>query len=306
MGLNMRRRPFGHVIGLLSQYRNGQLSAHDMLYVRRHLQACPACREEFALGVALSRKASADMALLVSPPLSLLDQVWAKLDAPIGSAPRSSQVGRVKLWVAWLGALLWAQARLLPKGLWVASAMAVTFTILMGLAWRGGTYPPFILGLVITPIAAAGGALLYGPEHDPGLEVALATTTPPQVVLMSRFLLALGYDCIAALVASIVLTLARGESLSSLVTSWFGPTLLITGLSVFVSVRGGSTLAYSFVAVLWCARLLSLIVEPNAGLGGHVLTALSALWQTTPLVIAAALLLYAAAMLTIPREVHAM
>ena len=184
--------------------------------------------------------------------------------------------------------------------------MAVTFTVLTGLAWRGGTYPPFILGLVITPIAAAGGALLYGPEHDPGLEVALATRTPPQVVLMSRFLLALGYDCIAALVASIVLTLARGESLSSLVTSWFGPTLLITGLSVFVSVRGGSTLAYSFVAVLWCARLLSLIVEPNAGLGGHVLTALSALWQTTPLVIAAALLLYAAAMLTIPRDVHAM
>ena len=75
MGLNMRRRPFGHVIWLLPRYRNGQLSAHDTLYVRRHLQACPACREEFALGVALSRKANADMALLVSPPLSLLDQV---------------------------------------------------------------------------------------------------------------------------------------------------------------------------------------------------------------------------------------
>ena len=303
MGLTMRRRPNVHVVAFLPRYRQGQLTAPEILRVRRHLQACLACREEVALSSAASRRAGEEMAALVAPSMGLLDEIWSKIDAPV-TTPRNDSTWPVAQLFAGLCALLGMQARLLPKGLWAASAMAVAFATAVGLAWRGGTFPPFMLGLIIAPVAAAGASFLHGPEHDPGLEVALATRTPPQVVMACRFLIALGYNCVAALASSGVLALSRGGNLPTLVASWLGPTVFVTGLSVLVSVRHGSTPAFTVVALLWCGRILSFIVEPAEGLGGRLVGALDAVWQTTPLVLAAATVLCAAALLSVPRDVH--
>lgn len=60
-------------------------------------------------------------------------------------------------------------------------------------------------------IAAVGLALVYGPEVDPGLELALATPTAPRSVLLARMTLVFAYDLGLALAANAVVLAVRGD-----------------------------------------------------------------------------------------------
>ena len=301
-------RDEAHVSALLASYRRGALAPGDAARVRDHLRACVACREELALRGALVRRSHEEMAVLAPPSPALLDRIWQ--EAPSAAAPAALLTGRrrsatLRRHGAWAWALVCAQARLLPPAIWAISAAAMSLALVIGLAWNGHTFPPLVLGFFVTTSAAGGATLLYGPEHDPALEVALATQTRPRLVLLCRFVLGLGYNAVLALGVTLLLTLAQSGGFVQLASSWVGPMLLLTGLSLLLTVRRGSVAGVAAVAGLWCLRLILLIAAPGSSSGAQAWSWLAAMWQTTPLTLAAAAILCLAAVLAVPREARA-
>jgi hypothetical protein len=299
-------RDTAHVSSLLPGYLRGTLAADDVLCVRDHLRACVACRDELTLRGAVIRRTNEEMAALAVPSLALLERVWQEPQC----VPATSQTARhfmptLKRKAAWAWALIWAQARLLPPAIWAISAAAMFLALVFGLAWNGHTFPPLVLGFFVTTAAAGGATLLYGPEHDPALEVALATQTRPRSVLLCRFVLGLGYNACLALGVTILLALAQSGGFAQLASSWVGPMLLLTGVSLLLTVRRGSVAGLAAVAGLWCLRLILLLAAPDSGSGGQAWSWFAAIWQTTPLTLAAAAILCLAAMLAVPREARA-
>ncbi|HEV2460572.1 MAG TPA: zf-HC2 domain-containing protein [Ktedonobacterales bacterium] len=293
-----------HISALLPAYLRGALAADDVLRVRDHLRACVACRDELALRGAVIRRTNEEMAALAVPSPALLEHVWQEPQSvPTTSLTARHSMPTLQRKAAWAWALIWAQARLLPSAIWAISTAAMFLALVIGLAWNGHTFPPLVLGFFVTTSAAGGATLLYGPEHDPALEVALATQTRPRAVLFCRFVLGLGYNACLALGVTTLLALAQSGGFVQLASSWVGPMLLLTGLSLLLSVRRGSVAGVAAIAGLWCLRLILLLAAPASGSGPQAW--LAAIWQTTPLTLAAAAILCLAAVLAVPREAHA-
>jgi len=290
-----------HVSALLPAYLRRTLAADDAVRVRDHLDACTLCRDELAIRGALVRRTGEEMAALAVPSLTLLDRVWQEAPPTTPRAHRPIAV-TLRRQSAWAWALLRAQVTLLPPAIWAISAAAMALALIIGLAWNGHTFPPLVLGFFVTTSAAGGATLLYGPEHDPALEVALATQTRPRSVLLCRFVLGLGYNACLALGVTFLLALAQSGGFAQLVSSWVGPMVLLTGLSLLLTVRRGSVAGIAAISGLWCLRLILLLAAPDARWGPHVWSWLGALWQTTPLTLAAAAVLCLTAVLAVPRE----
>lgn len=307
MRLDERDAPYdgGHISALLARYTRGDLGATDAARVRAHLRACAACRDELALRDAVSRRTHAEMAAMAAPSLALLDRVWAEAERPAVPQSRAPLTAALGAQVARGWALTRMQAKLLPRGVWIIAPAAMLLAVATALAWHGHTYPPLVLGFFVTTATAGGAALLYGPEGDPSLELALATPTRPHVVLLSRFVLALCYNVALALGATLLLSAVRSGGFAQLAASWLGPTLLLSGLSLLLSVRRGSMAGIAAIAGLWCLRLILLLALPPAQTGASLWSLLGAIWQTTPITLAAAALLCVAAILATPREVRA-
>lgn len=295
-----------HVSALLPRYAHGDLGAGDTARVRAHLSACASCRDELALRDAVVRRTHEEMAALAAPSLALLDRVWAETKQPaVVPRRRTPLPAALGAQAAWAWALTRMQAKLLPRGIWIISPAAMLLAVATALAWHGHTYPPLVLAFFVTTATAGGAALLYGPEGDPSLEVALATPTRPRVVLLSRFVLALCYNVALAVGATLLLSAVRSGGFAQLASSWLGPTLLLSGLSLLLSVRRDSMAGIAAVAGLWCLRLILLLALPPAQTGASLWSLLGAIWQTTPITLAVAALLCVAAVLATPREVRA-
>lgn len=290
-----------HVADMLPAYLNGTLGALEYARVRSHLAACAACRAELALwetiGAAASAHVKGDLAAV--PSSRVLEGVWARIDeSSWARARRLMQPAKRTLDHAL--ALTRVQARLIPAGIWVLSAAAMLLCFLgMGL-WRAGTYPPSTLGAFVPLITAVGVAFLYGPEHDAGLEVALATPASPRAILVSRLALVFGYNFALGLALTLALVIARGGDFPALAAYWVGPTLLLSGLSLLLSLTASTFIGVASVGFLWLLRF----VGSAFALPGNVLSAapspLGAIWLTSPVTLLLAGALLVAAVLYVP------
>jgi hypothetical protein len=301
-----------HVADLLPDYINATLSATERERVRMHLAACAACRDELALWQGIAGATRERLATLaVEPPsLALLDGVWAQIDAPAPIYRRAPEGAAYIARATWRHAtyawqVLRAQAPLVPRGIWLLSAAAIALTFFVVSLWPGKEIPPTLLRIVLPLVTAAGIAFIYGPEQDPSLELALATPTSPRLVLLCRLVLVVGYNVALALGVTLLLVLVRGAPFALLASVWIGPMLLLAGLSLLLSVTV-STMAG--VASAIGLVLLRLFTSTLGALGGRVsldtwqLGHLDALWQTTPALLALALVLYIAAVLLVSRR----
>ncbi|MGZ3680524.1 MAG: hypothetical protein ACXWQR_18530, partial [Ktedonobacterales bacterium] len=191
-------------------------------------------------------------------------------------------------------------------GIWAASLGAMLFAFLCVLLWQDVSLSPFLLGIILAPVAAASVAFIQGPEHDPCLEVTLATPTSLRLVLLSRFLLVIGYNVALALGATLLAILVRGGSFWLLASSWLGPMFLLAALCLLVSVTINTIAGVSCVALLWCLRFLvsSLTFSDNRAIApsGAALAPFAAIWQTSPVILTVAVALLLAAMFTAPRR----
>lgn len=295
----MRKNPKVHATDLLPAYANGTLGLLEGREVRYHLRNCPSCRAELASWEALKGATVARSEALAPPPEGLMARVRERVGeeaAEVGG--RRGLAARLSL--AWQ--LLLGQAPLVRRGIWASSAFTMALgcavAILAAVPAHGGT----VLAVFAPVVAAVGVALLYGPENDPSLELALSTPTPPRLVLLARLTLVYGYDLALALVATAVLVLAKdGTGAWALISLWIGPMLFLSSLALLLSLLFGANAAVFVAMGLWGARLLT---ETGAGSGRFRAGAasLEALWRDDVLLLSLAAFLFLAALLYAPRS----
>jgi Putative zinc-finger len=292
-----------HVTSLLPEYLNETLDASDREHVGVHLSQCAGCRAELrtwqviadATCEAFSASATA------APSVALLDAVWARvyqsswqrLANRLHPSRRSAaSTARVAL----------AQARLIPMGIWVLSAAALLVAFIGMVFWHIGAYPHSILGAFVPLITAVGIAFIYGPEYDESLEITLSTPVSPRLVLVSRVALVFAYNFALGLILTLALVLLHGDDFSVLIAYWAGPTLLLAGLSLLLSLTISSLTGIACVAVLWLVRFVGAAFE----LPGTMLTSssgpLTAIWQTSLVTVVLACALVALAVFYVPYQ----
>jgi len=185
------------------------------------------------------------------PPSSPELEVVLRAQAPHRRAPAIRRAA-----AQWAQMTL-AQARLIHRGLWVASALCIVAVTLYAAAthYRGGLTT---LAVALPMVAAAGAAFIYGREADPALEVALATCASPRAIVLSRIGLVFGYNVALGVVATVVVALTHGENVASAITLWLGPSALLASGALLLSLLGGPLVSVVAAAGAWLAQVIQL------------------------------------------------
>jgi len=251
----------GHARDLLPEYLAGALDAETGQAVRKHLQTCHPCAAELRAWEQIGAVEHAHALETPIPSLALLGEVWRRIDMEPAqlAEPRARPFARP-------GAYLWnvlsSQARLLRRSVWLASALGIVLATLLAASLSAEVGREGVLTIALPLIAAAGVAFLYGPENDPGLEIALATPTSARLVLLSRFGLLFAFDVGLALLGTLALSLARGESLWGLALVWLGPMTLLATISLALSLFTGPVVAALGAGLAWLASALRFDAGP--------------------------------------------
>src|SRR5262249_36830228 len=123
-----------------------------------------------------------------------------------------------------------------------------------------------LLAAAAPAAAAVGLALLYGPEVDPATELTAASGTSPRVILLARLVLVLAPDLALALAATAATRPgSAGTGFGALVTSWFGPLLLLSALSLALAVLTRPAVGMSVALAVWLLRLSASLHDPTFG-----------------------------------------
>lgn len=248
-----------HVAALVPAYVNGTLDVRDTEHVRLHLVRCAACRRELASWEAFRDVTRDATARATAPSPAVFTRILAEIDTaptPATSAQRSARPPVAREMATLLHVLL-RQPRLIHRGIWVASTIAMLVTTVYAAAlWA--PHGPSALAIFLPAIAAGGMAFLYGPEADPALEVTLATPTSPRVMLLCRVVLLLGYDLALAFAATALVTMLHGEPPATLITTWLGPLALLSASSLLISLMFGPIIAATGAFAVWLAQFFQL------------------------------------------------
>jgi hypothetical protein len=233
------------------------------------------------------------------PPARVPEAVWAAI-SDARPAPQSERSASFLTSLAWQ--LLLGQLPLVRGAIWIASAVTMMVGCLVAVLVSGMVDSGLVLAMVAPLVAAIGVAFIYGPDNDPGLELSLATPTPPQLVLAARLTLVYAFDLAVAVIASLVLVVQGGTGLVPLTSLWLGPMLFLSALALVLSLFWGSTIAVSTVMGLWLLRLV-VALDPGGLLGlGPLAEMGNAFWQRPPLLIALAAFCLLLAFAYAPRQ----
>lgn len=167
----------------------------------------------------------------------------------------------------WALLILRSQIRLVHPATWAASALVIALGALVSLilyrpAQSGAELP---LALIAPVVAACGVAFLYGLDADPALELQLATTVSPRVILLARLALLFGFNLLITLACSIVLTQMRsGLSLAPLIAAWLAPMTFLSALAFLLSVIFFDSLVSVLISLLlWIGTTARHFIDPN-------------------------------------------
>jgi hypothetical protein len=156
--------------------------------------------------------------------------------------------------------LLIGQAPVVRRELWPASAIVILIGV--AVAYLLGDY--MVIGVLAPLVAAAGLAVLYGPENDPAIELAMSCPTSLRQILLARVALVFGYNLLIALLASLVTkSLAPPGLLGSIILSWLGPMAFLSASALLLSIWIGANNAITLTYIAWMAQFV-----PNLQLPG--------------------------------------
>jgi hypothetical protein len=275
----------------LPWYAAGRLSTGERDELEKHLAGCAACRADLDLWQRVAGSIRASDSLVTAAP-DLAERALERVHT------------RPLLQVAFLRAwhLLRAQALLVQHELWPACAAVMIIGVVVALLLdeKG------VIRFVAPMVAAASLAVLYGPDHDPAAELALSTPTSQWKILLARLTLVSGYNFFLTLAASLVLFIFVPANLfGTLVLAWLGPLTFLSALALLLALWIGTSNAVTIAYALWLAQY----IQPSQTVGlWHLSAAWVALfsayqrfWQDPLLLLALALPLLAAALLSAQR-----
>jgi anti-sigma factor RsiW len=235
------------VEALLLLYVTGRLDPAQRAKVEKHLAGCQACRADLDLW----RRVGAEIETAdrrVTPPAGLAERALARIPAQTAKSKpgRADSIKR-----AWQ--ILVTQAPLLRREIWMVSALVLVLGYIASVILQN------VAGFqALAPlIAAAGIAVIYGPENDPNLEMALATTTSPRQILLARLALVFGYNLLLSLAVSLaLLPFVPGLALGQLILTWLAPMTFLSGCALFLSLWIGPDMAITLTYLTWLARIV--------------------------------------------------
>ncbi len=303
-------RPAGevHPTDRLPEFAAGTLGPAEQLEVNRHVTACERCTLDVAAWRSVSEAAQAEVAAETAPPslAAAVAERIAREARPREARPREAARGGARRaplgdQFAWLGRFVAAQVPLVRHEIWPASTVIMAIGAAISLLGAQGSAPGAALSLFAPLAAAVGIALIYGQENDPSLELALATPTSPRLVIVARLVVVVAWDLALALAASVALAVVDGPAAFwPLVSLWLGPMLVIGCLTLLLSLFTGSSLAIAIAGVIWALRAFELTGEAPMQRVAGLTAVLDAIWQTSPLTLAAAALFLLIALAVAP------
>jgi hypothetical protein len=270
---------------LLPLYVAGQLGGAQRAEVQSHLAECEECQADLELWAAVSREIGiANRA--VTPPPALAEQALMRIQ-PRRALPSAF----LRAWQ-----LIGAQALLVQPEMWPAAAAVMALGIIVSLLWKQAGIIYFVAPL----LAASTLTMLYSPEHDPALELSLATPTSPWKILLARLSVVSGYNLLLALVASLGLLLFVPPGLlGTLVLGWFGPLTFLSALALLLSLWLGTSNAIAITYGLWLAQYIpfkALELWMASSAWASVLSAYQQFWHSPLLLVSLSILLIGAAL----------
>lgn len=152
----------------------------------------------------------------------------------------------------WPLLILRAEARIIRREIWLASALVMSLGVLttLGINSANAATPLTILAPVV---AAVGMALLYDSDMEQVLELADSTPVSARLLLLARLTLVFGFNLALGLGGSVVLSLLRADMLLwPLVMSWLAPMAFLSALAFLLSVVTGDAIAGAvFSLAIW-------------------------------------------------------
>lgn len=283
---------------MLPLYVSGALEHNQRQVVEKHLAGCAECRSDLALwSLAAGEILTGGRA--AAAPTQLAER--ALLQARRLSAAPSGLRARL----AQAALLLRSQIPLVHGEIWVASAavMALGYIVAVMAKQSGFVY-------ALAPlIAAACVSFIYGPENDPGFELALSTPTSPRQILLARLALVFGYNLVLVLAATVaLLPIAPLHLLGPLALTWLAPMTFLSAAALVISLWTGASNAISVTYIAWLARLIAgPLREAQVGaipspLAAGIMEVYQAFWQSPALLLALSAALFAAAVFLAGRQ----
>ena len=166
------------------------------------------------------------------------------LEAELSSRQPSPGVRlRQRIGEWWPLLILRAQARVVQREIWLASALVMALGLVVTLsAYNAGEMLPFVL--LAPVIAAIGMALLYNASLEQILELERGMPIPMRILLLARMALVFSFDSVLALMASLILVAVHSEiALWPLVLDWLAPMAFLSMLAFLISVLSRDSMA---------------------------------------------------------------
>jgi hypothetical protein len=273
-------------------YAAGQLRGGERAEIDAHLAGCAECQADLKLWQAVSHTlGSADQAVVA--PRGLADQALARVHSPAGLA----QVG-LRAWQ-----LLWAQALLIQRELWPASAAVMAMGLAVALLSQRAEFIYFLAPLV----AASSLAMLYGPEYDPAQELSLSTPTSAWKILLARLSIVSAYNLLLASAATLgLLFFVPPGLLGTLILGWLGPLAFLSALALLLSLWLGTSRAVAIAYGLWFLQYVpfkAVGLWMNSPIWASLLAAYQQFWRSSLLLLPLSLLLIGLALWSARRPV---
>lgn len=195
------------------------------------------------------------------------------------------------------------QTQVLPRSWWLGTALVMllsgTLALIALLVMQSKIQDvALLLALFTTVSAATGSAFLYGPEHDEGFELMLATPISIRLVMLCRFVWVVGYNLSLSILISALVALLHGGGFWTIMQFWLTPMLLIASFSLTLSLLIGS----------WLSLLAGVLLEASQVLRFTIANHMPALafntemtWLNSPLALLLATLCLCIALCWLPR-----
>jgi hypothetical protein len=233
---------------LLPLFVASQLSKAEQVEMNNHLATCADCQADLALWETVSAEIR-ETSRSAHPPADAVDAALSRVQR---TSIKGKQVqGSNLIRYAW--GLLRAQASLVQREMWPASAAVMALGIIVSLISNHVEAIYFLAPLV----AAASLSVLFSPEYDPAYELTLATPTSPWKVLLARLSIVSGYNLLLTLVAAVaLLALVPPGLLGTLILGWLAPMAFLSTLALLLSLWIGTSNAIAVTYILWIAQYM--------------------------------------------------